>query len=355
MNTKQNAIRLYDIIIIYEGDMAESAGDAAYHEKHPFSIKKNNPYNESYSYFLEECAKQNVRAAFTTTNDIGLNGLCKTVWEYREKKWHRITQRSQAKIFFDKFSQKKELTPFSIAVKKSVAKMSLFHNKKIRSIFDNKLKTSTLFLEHTVPTEFIDLSSQKKILLAQKKLDKKIALHSEHRDFKKGYVLKDQFGSGGDLVFKTTKETDYAAIYKKHPLVSFVLQPFVTASGFQFGTTSGIIDLRVIVLNGTIIQSYIRSAKKKEFRANASYGGSVSYIPIEKIPQDVLDMTRAIHQTLKSKHSFYALDFMKSDSGNLYFIEGNITPGLNWFNKTDELYAKKLIRELIEEMKKMID
>jgi glutathione synthase/RimK-type ligase-like ATP-grasp enzyme len=103
-----------------------------------------------------------------------------------------------------------------------------------------------------------------------------------------------------------------------------------------------------------IIQSYLRIAKTDEFRANAQQGGKVMYLSNALIPQDVITMVDNINAQLPSTTAIYTLDFIKSDNGNLYFIEGNMSPGLNWFDEEDERRAKVLIRSIVENLKLLL-
>jgi len=74
------------------------------------------------------------------------------------------------------------------------------------------------------------------------------------------------------------------------------------------------------------------------------------------MPPEVLDMSKKIVEILDTKinlkHSLYALDFMQSNDGNVYFIEGNDTPGIIWEHKNtmDEAKSKELIDIIIGEL-----
>ncbi|EKD76065.1 MAG: ribosomal protein S6 modification enzyme, partial [uncultured bacterium] len=132
------------------------------------------------------------------------------------------------------------------------------------------------------------------------------------------------------------------------------LQPLIQASGFTIGEYTGNTDLRVILFSDKIIQSYLRIAKAGDFRANAQQGGKIMYLKLKQIPADVLKMTKGITKLLPVKTAFYALDFIKSNNGNLYFIEGNNRPGLNWYDNEDKKRAKQLIRLLVKDLQQLI-
>ena len=71
-------------------------------------------------------------------------------------------------------------------------------------------------------------------------------------------------------------------------------------------------------------------------------------------------MTRKIIKNLDTKlnlkHSLYSLDFIRSNNGNLYFIEGNDRPGIDWNHrkKINEIKSKELINLIVNELKLII-
>ncbi|KKQ90444.1 MAG: hypothetical protein UT14_C0036G0005, partial [Candidatus Shapirobacteria bacterium GW2011_GWE1_38_92] len=111
-------------------------------------------------------------------------------------------------------------------------------------------------------------------------------------------------------------------------------------------------DIRLVYLNGEIVQTYIRVAKSGEFRCNEHRGGTLTYIPLSAIPKIVLKMSNLIAKDLNNKRSLYALDFVISDNGNAYLLEGNTSPGLDWnlTLKHNEIEAKKLIRLVVQQL-----
>lgn len=344
----------FDVVIVYEGLMAEGASDTSYRGRTPFSrTGEYFSYNQSYEYFLKYCKKLGIQAAFASTVDITSHGLFTDVWVY-EKKWKRLHQRVDAKIVFDKFSNMDTFNKkYDLKLKKNAHGVHYFHNPLIRAIFDNKLKTYTTFSKMAIPTTQIDVQSRSTIAQSIQALRTQIRTHKHADDFEKSFVLKDQYGAGGMHVYKVKKVAELLKIGVQDALVSYILQPFIMADGFRFKQHPGSIDLRVIICNGIITDCYIRIIKKGEFRANASCGGEVEYIDTKKIPRDVLKMTKRINSMLPVQDGFYALDFMKSSAGHLYLIEGNMTPGLTWFNATDKRQVKRFMREMIDKIQVM--
>ena len=100
------------------------------------------------------------------------------------------------------------------------------------------------------------------------------------------------------------------------------------------------------------MQSYIRVAKPEEFRCNEHQGGSLTYLPIKAIPRKLISKSNQIAQILNKKTSLYSLDFIMSNKGNPYFLEGNTGPGLDWnvSLKQNKSKSKKLIRLLVKDL-----
>lgn len=143
------------------------------------------------------------------------------------------------------------------------------------------------------------------------------------------------------------------AITRRHQNVSFIIQPFVRFDlGFSYHRCPAPTDIRLIYLRGKIVQSYIRVAKSGEFRCNEHQGGLLTYLSLKNIPASLLAKSNLIAEVLDKKCSLFTLDFIISNNGNSYLLEGNTGPGLDWnvSLKKNEIEAKKLIRLIIEEL-----
>lgn len=188
--------------------------------------------------------------------------------------------------------------------------------------------------------------------------------HPHKKDFNSEYyIIKDRNGSGGFRIFKLDFNGSFKKVKKQRKSdiqesieKDYVLQPFINCDKSVFGKHRSFIDLRVILLNNEIIQSYIRIAKKGDFKCNEHQGGNLIYISNKSIPKDVLKIIPKITRKLNFKHALYALDFIRSNNGNLYFMEGNTKPGLDWNHKKkiNEIRSKELMDIIINELKIII-
>ncbi len=133
---------------------------------------------------------------------------------------------------------------------------------------------------------------------------------------------------------------------------SFILQPFALFDrGYNYLDQLTAADIRLIYLDGQLFHSYLRFPKTGDFRCNEHQGGSSVYIREDEIPLDVRLKADAISSSLKTT-SLIALDFIVTNAGTPYLIEGNTGQGLSWNeNIKKEVYmGKKLIRGIVDQL-----
>ncbi len=356
-----NKITNFDVLIVYSDKVAKSASSMSRAINAPFRKgSKNESYNLVYGYFLKTCQKNNLKAAFTTSADIVGAGKCQSYWLFEKNVWRKVQETGFSKLIFVKF------TPLSKSRK--IKRNLLFSSKHIKPFNDphlfnicfDKQKTYDALSGFSVPTVTIKDNTRQGVIKAQKLLKGKIAKHQNKSDFSEEVVIKDRFGAGGLNVYKFNNDQakTMIALVKKHKNISFVIQPFVKMDkGFRFKNSSKPTDIRLIILGQKIIQTYIRVAKEGDFRCNEHAGGLLIYISKSKVPLEIRKDTKRMVDILDKKFSLYALDFIVSNNGNVYLLEANTRPGLDWnvSIKKNEIEAKKLIRIIVKEINKRAD
>ncbi len=354
-------MNLFDVLVVYSHKIATSASfpDSKLKNKYPFSIEsKRFHYNKVYAYFLKTCAQLGLKAAFTTSADIVGTGMCNTYWLYEKERWLKKYNLCFSNIIFDKFF------PADYSQRKN--RRLLFSSPEIRSfsdpylfkLFFDKIKTFKQFRKSSIPTVAITKNKPAEIRLAISKLKELIDSQKQKADFGKEIILKDRFGSGGYNIYKINDnfaENIFKIIKNKRNF--FIVQPFLLFDkGFQYKNAQELIDIRLIFMGKKIIQTYIRKAKKNDFRCNEHQGGSLIYVHKQTIPLKVIKLAHSLADKLNKPHFLYALDFVISNSGNVYFLEGNCNPGLDWnlALPKNERESKKLIRIVVEELKNRV-
>lgn len=355
----------FDVIIVYTETRAHSATDPTYAEPAPFVARSEFAVrNDCYSHFLTRCAQQGLKAAFASSANIVGPGLFNGFWTFSTQ-WKRHSGSAFSKFIFDKFTPETVDHERKFRLLTSKPDIITFNKPIFIEIFNDKLQTYARFPKHTIPSVAVDIPTSENLKRAKNELDAILAEHPNRNDFKemREYILKDRTGAGGHKILKLDFSTidfdDLRRIHKENlkekELMSYILQPFIDCSkGVVFGKYRGFIDVRTIILNKEIVESYIRIAKKGDFRCNVHQGGDIVYIPKESIPKDIVEKVETLlaefEQFIDLKHTLFALDFIRSNNGNLYFIEGNSNPGIDWGTPEDEKKTRKFIERIAEEV-----
>jgi len=345
-----------DVLIVYNQALASSASDTSVENKTPFlPASPNQIYNAVYGYFLEICHKSNLTAAFTTSADIVGAGRCRSFWQFKRKQWLKVNFPCFSALIFDKFSPTGKKGKSRRRLLFSSRNIKPFNDPNLFKLFFDKQKTYEKFSQYAIPTISLAKNDLKNVKNACKTLAKLTHRHSTPKDFSSDIIMKDRFGAGGRRVykFKIGQSEQMLSLIRQNTNVSYIIQPFIKFDqGFNYHHLSAPTDIRLIYLKGKIIQSYIRVAKSGEFRCNEHQGGLLTYLPLNEIPPTLVSKANLIAKILNKKHSLFTLDFIISNHGNSYLLEGNTGPGLDWnvSLKENEIEAKKLIRLITKEL-----
>lgn len=346
------------MLIVYAEGLAQSSYDKTNISQTPF-IKKYEAYNDVYGYFLERCTDYDLKVAFCTSADIIGPGFCRSYWMFKDNKWIKVNSPCFSKLIFDRFSPKNSGTKARRELLFSDKNIKPFNDVYLYNLFFDKQKTFDKLEDFAIPTVSVGISTLENLNVACQKLVDLMKVHYGINDFSSDVIMKDKFGSGGSGIykFKIDKRSEMQKVAKKHPKISYIIQPFAKFdTGFLFKDSLESADIRLIYLGGEIVQSYIRVAKNGDFRCNEHQGGLLTYLNLEEIPIEVLNKANQIALVLDNKCSLYTLDFIVSNSGNAYLLEGNTGPGLDWNVNLpqNEIEAKRLINLVVGELKKRV-
>ncbi|HAV15182.1 MAG TPA: hypothetical protein DCX25_02540 [Candidatus Pacebacteria bacterium] len=352
---------LFNVLIVYSQDLADSASSNSPSVVVPFNSRsKSEGYNDVYGYFMNVCRKNTVKVAFTTSADIIGAGLCRSYWVYTKNVWIKVKEHGYAELIFDKFLptthtliQKRDLLFSSERVKS-------FSNPYIHTLFFDKQKTYMKLKNFTIPTVAVADHTMKSVSAACSSLRTLMKLHPHTQDFSTDIIMKDRFGACGNDIYKFEKnqENKMRAVLQKNTKKSFIIQPFTQFDkGYRYNNTLVSADIRLIYLKGKIVQTYVRMAKKESFLCNEHQGGLLKYITQRDVPRSVMAQAKNIIKTLNRNSSLFALDFVISNDGNPYLIEGNAEPGLDWnpFIQKNIDKSKEFIRIIVRELARLVN
>lgn len=355
-------IETLDVLVVYSPAIATSASTKDPNIKLPFTEASGRMnYNNAYEYFLTTCSKLKIRAGFTTSSDLTSQGdSFNSYWVFKRRKWIKVNRTCKANIIFDKFSPVNATQSYVRETLFSNIDIKPFNNPDVYLTFFDKLKTYERLSKFTIPTVELTSKTKGSVSKALKELQSLIDAHEYKGDFSTKIVVKDRFGSGGRNIFEVRKNNALSSvldILKNYKETSFVLQPFTKFShGFSYKSLKGFIDIRVIYLKNKIVQVYLRIAKEKDFRCNEHRGGTLEYIPLRDLPKNIRAFSREIIRHLDQESSLFSLDFVVSDNGKIYLMEGNCGPGLDWnlSLKKNEIKAKHLIQLIVKDLAKRV-
>lgn len=347
-----------DLLIVYSSKMAISSSVADTESLSPFLLgSKQDNYNPAYLYFLQVCKNAGLKAGFASSADIIGPGMCRSYWSISEsgKNWVKVTIPAKSNHIFDKISPASAVLTTQKQLLFSESSIIPFNDAELFLTFFDKLKTYNLFTEFAIPTVEVTSANVVDISTALQKLQVLVAKHPHSSDFSSDIILKDRFGASGNHVYKITADKVpqiQGIVAQNKDKVQFILQPFTLFdSGYSYKNHATATDIRLIFHHDKLLQSYIRMAQGDEFRCNEHQGGELVYVNKSDIPTSVFFTAKKMVSEIKRPQSLYALDFVVSNSGNVFFLEGNIGPGLDW-NPTSEINKKmshQLIQSIVDE------
>lgn len=342
-----------DVLIVYNGKIARSAKGTDLSPRAPFEA--DSGCNPAYAYFLTTCHKLGLRAGLSSSTDIIAAGTCSSYWTYQGDEWIPNNHPCRAKQIFDKFSPKDDESITLRHLLFSQSQIKSFSSYTLFKLFFDKQKTYRQFEQYAIPTVALEHNTLDSIKKACTSLSKLVQSSPHPQDFGHEIILKDRYGAGGRHIYKF-KDNAYRAMEQailSSPHLSFIMQPLVKFDrGFTHQNQLVSTDIRLIYLKGKIISSYIRIAKAGDFRCNQHQGGSLAYLKPRSLPPAVLHQSKQIAAKLNKKSSLFTLDFLVSNSGHAYLLEGNTGPGLTWdpSDEIDKNRSKKLVRQIAQEL-----
>lgn len=182
-------------------------------------------------------------------------------------------------------------------------RMPVVNHPDLVKVSEDKYETARLFRDY-VPQTFLDTE-----------------LEEARRAFPGRVVIKPRYGSHGTDVHVL----DISEV--KELKKDFIIQPFLDSSCGIPGIIGGVHDLRVTMLNDTIVDTYVRYPQTG-WLSNISRGGKMKMVEKDILPEAVKKIVQDV-DTRFSTHAprLYSIDFMY-DGERFWIIELNKAPGI---------------------------
>jgi len=313
-------------------------GKDRWDKSRPFSNKK---YMYSYEYFYTLCKENGVqmyRASYQWYDY--KKKKFKYAWSFEAKDggWNRVYE-----IKPDLIYDKTKATPTAY-MKNSLIRNDYpyFNNLEFAKIIDNKLAVSLLFPDWSQKSQVIKDNDFFFNYIQNFPSDKKI-------------VLKPVNLSGGNGVLIGTKDqVRHELETKKITITDWISQDFIDSSSGIPGIMRGMHDLRLVIIDDSLVYSYFRKPANGSFLANLAQGGTMEIAPAEKLPSSLTPLIESVKRAFSGfDHKIYALDVMFDQNQKPWIVELNSMPGM-YFAPGQEQVRKHFYQHLLNTFKKIL-
>ena len=305
-------------------------GKSNWRKSQPF---KNMDYQYSYEYFYTLCKENEIqmyRASYEWY-DYEKN-IFKYAWIYEggNANWKRV-KNIKPDLIYDKTKARLE-----IYFKKELIhqKYPFINNLEFTRLIDDKLTTSLLLSRWSKKSWLVESKKEAADILPQIKSSR--------------VVFKPLIESGGKGVQILLKKD---VLKKGNIFGPFLAQEFIDSSKGVPGFSRGVHDLRLVIVNEKIIYAYIREPKKGSLLANLAQGGSLTIVPLKKVPASLKPIIKQANQIFETfLPRIYAIDFMFDEKKKPWVVELNSMPGL-YFTPDEKPYMIEMYQELLKVFK----
>ena len=213
---------------------------------------------------------------------------------------------------------------------------NIVNHPKFDRLCKDKMRTALLFPEYS-PASIEVENDEQLAQAAQRMPSSKIIMKP----------LKGQEGKGIQIF--ESDELDGIEVVEPS-----IVQEFLDTSEGIEGVVDSLHDLRILLMNGEIVQIYVREPSEGKEISNVSKGGSLKEIDKKELPEDILDICSQVDQKLNRYFPrIYSIDFGYTEEGPKIF-ELNSQPGLPYpqWKKYYHFWHQKLWETLLLSLKK---
>lgn len=267
----------------------------------------NDPFFfECYLDFVKFIEAHGVKVFFVGGSSYLGKGIFEHGWKFEQQKLVFINEKIQCQLIFNRDN---------LNTIPSVFDCKIINHPDLDRLCLDKYLTYKMFPEISPKTFLINSYQDFQKKLLEFNLSPSSLL-----------VLKKNLLSSGEGVFILKTNEIKPNLYKDWN--NILVQQFLDSSIGIPGLVEGLHDLRVTIVDGRIINSFIRKPKSGSYLANIAQGGTGFSVDKTKIPEEILQKTEFIINKIKNYKPFLiSADFINSNQG-FKLIELNSRPGL---------------------------
>lgn len=284
--------------------------------------------NKDYAEYTELLREKDVRVVCGEYRWYS-NGKMRKAFRWNGDKWEKI-ENIEIDGVYDLFRHDRE----KYGLKKQMQdEVKVLNDPEVAELCQDKLKTYREFKNMMSETEKASENNIRDMLSRNNKV-----------------VLKPRYGSGGHGIKKAETFSDI----ENCDLKDYLVQEFIDTEGIEEFGVDGPHDLRMLLVNGELINSYIRTPDNG-FRSNVDQGGHVEYVDIENLPESAKDIASSVVKKMEDYRPYViSVDVMFDSENRPHLVELNSQPGIfvnrPATSKEKEEPARKALVELIADM-----
>lgn len=305
----RNIAALWDVEVDWEG-------------KKPF---KKDHINKTYEYFAD-LAAENDSKVFIGRFEWYSDGELQKSYSFDGENWNKV-ENVKVDVVFDKYRFDED----TIKLKKEIGQRHpVLNSFEIEQICKDKHQAYERFPESHPETREATKENVKEMLEKYSKVVvKPLAAHA---------------GEGVEII------EDISGFDEEK---GRIVQQFIdSSSGIEKLGIEGVHDLRVVVVDGNPVVSYIRQPESG-FVANVAQGGSMEFIPIEDVPEEAMEIVKEVVDVFEEERFVCGVDMIFDQDQKPWILELNSKPGMSFYNKEEirkwkEPYIKAVVNSLSE-------
>jgi glutathione synthase/RimK-type ligase-like ATP-grasp enzyme len=259
-------------------------------------------YFLSYQGFSELCKKNGVNFYIARGRKSYLGKMkFRGGWKFAGKKLTAVNCPIKADVIYVKGAE--------LRTEKGATRVN---HQELMEICADKLKTYELFKKYMIKTYPINENNWQKVF-AKIKTNK--------------VVVKPENGMEGRGII-VTKKNKFNFSMLNGAYAPFLAQEFIDCSAGIPGIVKGRHDLRLYIFNGIAKVAEYRQPKQGSYLANIAQGGSLTVLPLSKVPAWAIKFVSTIDKHFKKYFPrIYTIDLMYANN-RPYLVELNSRPGL---------------------------
>jgi len=281
--------------------------------------------NTTYEYFTDLAAKKDSKV-FIAKFDWYSDGKLQKAYSFDGENWNKVED-VELDTVFDKYRFDEE----TIDLKREIANRHPVLNRfEIEQICKDKLLAYEKFPKYHPETREATLENVEEMLEKYGKVVVK--------------PLSAHAGEGVEII------EDISEFEESRDRIT---QQFIdSSSGIEKLGIDGVHDLRVVVVDGKPVVSYIRQPDSG-FVANVALGGSMEFIAIEDVPEEAMDIVKEVVDVLEQDWFVCGVDMIFDQDQNPWILELNSKPGMSFYHKEEikewkKPYIKAVVNSLSE-------